>query len=281
MMNPDRKEVYTITSVKQYTPHFYELSCQSMENTRYDRNIRLILPEITEEEVAQLKVCAKLKFMEKQWDEILAGNRYVLSGIYFDDITAAGIAGAKPFVDYRPSGEGAIGDRWFEEAVADEGWFEVYAPHCQEFGGAEFPDSLVGKVLTMDTLEMGVMETWEFVSKNTVKRRTHFVFDTDTPILYDDDGHSYREYIYSVAAVDCVSDHFVMLFMTRKEHSEQGCFLRLMLPGMSGREVEFCREYIASQLSVHPSSVPIDGNSYCTYYFADDEKAHIVTAEVH
>ena len=252
VVDPDSGETasekeYTITSVKQYTPHFYELRCESGSRVLEKK---LILPGITEEEIAQLKACLKLEFMKEQWEMIRSKNQYVLyadtvSGLFFDDITAAGVSRAKPFADYQPSG---------------------YAVMLWGQRNAGLPDSLIGKTLARKIGDTGYEETWTFISKNTVKLYTPFHIYSwgDSNVWHAD----WRELTLPVS-VGYISDHFLMIDAFSGGDDERHFSLELMIPGMSERETVFCRECIASREGgiIQPSSVPIDGNSYCTYEY--------------
>ena len=240
---------YPIVSVRQYTAHFYELSYQSGSRTE---QIMLALPGITDEETARLKECLRLEPIKGMWETIQGKKKYALiSGegvfeLFLDDITAAGGSGAKPFVDFQPS------------------------PYV-DFGiwNAELPDSLVGKTLTREIDDTGYEETCEFISKNTIKISEPFpIYRWDkSTVWYADD---YRELTLPVTVVH-ISDHFLAIQASAQD-DEYFFSMFLMIPGMSEQELAFCRECIATQgFDIQPSSVPIDGNHYCTFSFPNDK----------
>ena len=243
---------YPIVSVRQYTAHFYELSYQSGSRTEQKM---LALPGITDEETARLKECLRLELIKGKWETIQGKKKYALiSGyghleLFLDDITAAGASGAKPFVDFQPS---------------------AYVPYV-EFGiwNAELPDFLVGKTLTREISDTGYEETCEFISKSTIKYSRPFnIYQwVESTVWHADD---YRELTLPVM-VHYISDHFLVIDASSQD-GEYSFFMPLMIPGMSEQELAFCRECIALQgLDIQPSSVPIDGNHYCTYSYLNDK----------
>lgn len=203
--------------------------------------------------------------MAGRWDEILAKNdRYAILwyGIgqisrdevfmlaFYDDITAAGIEGAKPFADFQPCGYAntmAIGKH-----------------------PAEFPDSLVGKKLVhvYETYPDGSTREgmWEFLSKNTV-RSTHGrrkAGESEAEWVgranQEDENRAHvRQETWTLLNAYWISDHIMFINFEDPGLNE----IMMTLPGMTGREVEYCRELYRLWLMWDDSVSLVGGNNYC------------------
>lgn len=252
-----------ITYVRKYTEHFWGIGYESKNNGPKEYGI--FLPGLTEEEVRELRNFKKLEQLAGRWDEILAKNdRYAILwyGIgqisrdevfmlaFYDDITAAGIEGAKPFADFQPCGYAntmAIGKH-----------------------PAEFPDSLVGKKLVHvnETYPDGSTREgmWEFLSKNTVRstRGRRKAGESEAEWVgranQEDENRAHvRQETWTLLNAYWISDHIMFINFEDPGPNE----IMMTLPGMTGREVEYCRELYRLWLMWDDSVSLVDGNNYC------------------
>ena len=252
-----------ITYVRKYTEHFWGIGHESKNNGPNEYGI--FLPGLTEEEVRELRNFKKLEQLAGRWDEILAKNdRYAILwyGIgqisrdevfmlaFYDDITAAGIEGAKPFADFQPCG--------YADTMA-------IGKHP-----AEFPDSLVGKKLVhvYETYPDGSTweGMWEFLSKNTVRstRGRRKAGESEAEWVgranQEDENRAYvHQETWTLLNAYWISDHIMFINFEDPGPNE----IMMTLPGMTGREVEYCRELYRSWLMWDDSVSLVDGNNYC------------------
>lgn len=235
-----------ITSVRQYSPHFYEIS--------YERNGDaaervIILPGATEEEIQLLKKCGKTARIMDWWDASKSETAWLVSveytGLfhesyadeYFYDITASGILQARPFVDYRPSGSSICG-------VDLEKAGQI----------AEFPDALVGRTRA-DYVYGQVLSQYEFMSKGTVRYTSWIVWNNGW-------REQDREFTWNHISVISLSDHFYCLFSDEHDAEDGFLYMMVMIPGMSVEELQFCREYLIGHGPGAPGAAKIDGNHF-------------------
>ena len=265
-MNNEIGSEYTrrITYVQKYTEHFWGIGYKTESGNLSETGI--FLPGLTEEELRELLKSRKMEQLASRRDEILRNrDRYAILSYgvgqisvyaitelaFYDDITATGIEGAKPFMDYEPCG------------------YTNFLPIGKH--PAEFPDSLVGKKLVNvgdPYLDGSAWEAmWEFLSKDTVRYtmglRKAGESEAEWVGRANQEGMHVRQETWTLRNAFWISDHMIEM-----DFEEPGPFEWLMtLPGMSAREVQYCREvYLYLNMwenSIEDSASRIDGNNYC------------------
>ena len=213
----DISKVYPLTSIREYTPHFYEL-CYARGASR-DFHLGFLLPGITEDEIRQLKKARRVA--DAAWELLQGSNQYVVmhleddpalnrgfcSASFLEDVTSAGVKGAKPFADFRPSGFNHM----------SEGIFPSHGM------SSELPDSLVGQKIIIDPV-------WESSIEFISKKAFTYTWQPDITMTF------------TIGDVEKVTDHCYAIYGFTENSGEQNHML--ILPGLSDREEQFLREYV-------------------------------------
>ncbi|MCR4877548.1 MAG: hypothetical protein K5922_10255 [Clostridiales bacterium] len=237
---PSDKEIalngnaHPLISVRQYTEHYYELCYEERrEETGYKG---FILPGLTEEEVRLLRRCDRVAGMP--WNIIRGSGRYVTvefdgyntpawdgfgANWFYEDITAAGADGAKPFVDYQPCG---------------------YNLEIVDGRPSELPDVLVGKTLVVKRTSPEFPdgeEIYQFISKNSLRHgSTLWYWVSEEP----KEVHTHKEPLWETIInleVWRHTDHWYSILGHFRDGPD-GISIEFILPGVTEREAQYIRE---------------------------------------